>query len=143
MFNAFLKNTFNPEALKKKMLSMYTEALNQTGIEFVQGVNAGGLSIIGQPPIDRGDLRGNSHVYNGSIPIFSMDPSFSPPSYNGKENVITVVWDQPYAVYMHQLDWNPGPRSAVENGVNFYVSRHLLPFSFFEKVADKMKKTLG
>ena len=136
MFNFFMRNKLVPASVLKDQFDNGTEkALEKAALEFIRWCNNGSTKEAAVPPIRWGVLRGSTSVFVGKKlvnvwrqQITSGGNEVPEPltEYNGKDNVITIVYNTKYAAKMHEADGiKYSERSLNAGAEKKWLEKHL------------------
>ena len=126
-----VSNTLAPGL--KKYFKVHDEthekAAGAMGLQLLNNIVNGSPSEPVVPPKKTGHLRasGSTFVGNKLIGDTSNLGGGSPnKSHSDDKNTVTVGFDTPYAAWLHENTWTPGPVSEQSGDVgNKYIERHL------------------
>lgn len=102
--------------LQRKSPEKFRKAMEKGAVAFLNWANLGSGKCSRKPPIRWGVLRGSSTAFVGKKLVFIYPQVITPGgleqtspaiSYNGKDFVITWVWNTSYAKKMHEWGQNP------------------------------------
>lgn len=152
-------DTMDIPRLMRTSSASFQKAKEKMGVQMLTWMNAGSPNESATPPIRWGVLRGSSTVFVGGslVGIYPQKihtgagEEITPAtSYDGKKEVVTVVWNTNYAYKMHEergKKWQDlGPFSAQSgNATDKWVEKHLNADkeSLYELMATIIRKELG
>lgn len=100
-------------------------ALKKGGLQLINWMINGSPQNARVLPVLTGTLRGSGSVFQGSELIDTTGWAANT-THTDKENVTTIGFNTPYAAWLHEAEWNPGPISRQSgNTGNKYVEYHL------------------
>lgn len=119
----------NFDKFKKENPAVLKDAFAKAGIQLISWMNEGSKSVATRPPIEFGVLVGSAAVHIGKNFIGVYQKENGTP-YTGtiseKDFTVTISYNTAYAEWLHNGDWNPGPRSKQAGGVgNKWLKKHL------------------
>ncbi len=143
------------EKFQRQSPEHFKEAAKVGAVAFLNWANMGSGKESRKPPIKWGVLRGSSSAFVGNelVMIFpgdilpgSEEEKTPALSYNGKELVITWIWNTDYAAKMHE--WQGGWGEATERDTdagNKWLEKHLDKDKndLIEVIGKKYKKVSG
>jgi len=137
-------------AIHKKI---HPKAAAAVGLQLINNIVNGSPKETVTPPILTGHLRASGSVFVGSQLVgdtrsqpASGNPGTPNLSHSDNENTITVGFDTPYAAWLHENTWTPGPVSRQSGDVgNKYIEKHLQKDGeeLIKLYADIQKKATG
>ena len=143
------------EKLKRQSPEHFKKAAKAGAVAWLNWANMGSKKESRKPPIKWGVLRGSSSVFVGNelVMIFPGDISSGSKegatpaqSFNGKELMITWVWNTDYAFKMHEWrgDWGKATERDTDAG-NKWAEKHLLADKkdLIEVIRREFKKESG
>jgi hypothetical protein len=107
-----------------------TTAGPKVALQLINNIVNGSPQESVTPPILTGRLRGSGSVFLGGKLVRTTSDLSSKgtpaTSHSEKKNVITAVFNTPYAAKWHENSFNPGPVSLQSGNVgNKYIEKHL------------------
>lgn len=159
MLNILIKGvTIDTRKLKRQSEKVFKKALDKTALQWLNWCNTGSPAANDTPPIKWGVLRASASVFVGKdkVGVAKETASKGQPTplqnYNGKEDVITIVYNTDYAFKMHEErgedgTWkNLGDASKrAKNATDKWLEKHIANDGklLYAMIARLVKKALG